>query len=334
MSAPHDLFHPAAGGTVDAASAQRAARIAVVIPCYNEAPTIGQLVRDFHVHLPQAQVYVFDNNSSDNTGQAARAAGAVVRNVAMQGKGSVVRRMFADVDADAYIMIDGDGTYDVSAAPRLVDKLLREGLDMVVGSRAGAGQGAYRFGHRTGNSMLTAFLSTIFGRSFTDILSGYRVFSRRYVKSFAAHSSGFEIETELTVHALELRMPVAEVETVYGARPEGSVSKLSTCRDGVRIFLTILRLFKSEKPLGFYSIAFALCTLASIDLAIPLFVTYLETGLVPRLPTAVLCAALMLLGVILLACGIILDAVTKGRIEQKRFSYLAVPAFDPPGGNA
>ena len=334
MSAQHDLLHPAASGTVDAQAAPSALRIAVVIPFYNEALTIGQLVRDFHVHLPQAQVYVFDNNSSDNTGQLAREAGAIVRNVAMQGKGSVVRRMFADVEADAYIMIDGDGTYDVSAAPRLVDRLLHDGLDMVVGSRVSAGQGAYRFGHRTGNSMLTGFLSTIFGRTFTDILSGYRVFSRRYVKSFAAHSSGFEIETELTVHALELRMPVAEVETVYGARPAGSVSKLSTCRDGVRIFLTILRLFKSEKPLGFYSIAFALCALASIDLAIPIFVTYLETGLVPRLPTAVLCAALMLLGVILLACGIILDAVTKGRIEQKRFSYLAVPAFDRSGGNA
>jgi hypothetical protein len=231
-------------------------------------------------------------------------------------------------------MVDGDGTYDAGAAPRLVDKLLQEGLDMVVGSRVSTEQAAYRFGHRAGNAMLTGFLSLIFGRTFSDILSGYRVFSRRYVRSFAAHSSGFEIETELTVHALELRMPVAEVETDYGARPEGSVSKLNTYRDGFRILLTILRLFKSEKPLAFYSIAFALFALASVWLSIPLVMTYLETGLVPRLPTAVLCTALMLFGVILLACGIILDAVTKSRIEQKRFSYLAVPAFSPAGRNA
>lgn len=312
---------------------QSTPRIAVVVPCYNEALTIAQLVRDFRQHLPQAQVYVFDNNSSDNTAQVAREAGAIVRNVAMQGKGSVVRRMFADVEADIYIMVDGDGTYDAGAAPQLVDKLLHAGLDMVVGRRVSTEQSAYRFGHRVGNSMLTSFVSIIFGRTFTDILSGYRAFSRRYVKSFAAHSSGFEIETELTVHALELRMPVAEVETVYRTRPEGSTSKLSTYRDGFRILLTILRLFKSEKPLGFYSIAFAICALASINLAIPIFVTYLETGLVPRVPTALLCTALMLFGVILLACGIILDAVTKSRIEHKRFSYLAVPAYDPYGRN-
>lgn len=313
---------------------QSTPRIAVIVPCYNEGLTIAQLIRDFRQHLPHAQIYVFDNNSSDNTAQVARAAGAIVHNVAMQGKGSVVRRMFADVEADAYIMVDGDGTYDAAAAPRLVNELLHAGLDMVVGRRITTEQAAYRFGHRVGNSMLTSFVSIIFGRTFTDILSGYRVFSRRYVKSFAAHSSGFEIETELTVHALELRMPVAEVETLYGARPEGSVSKLSTYRDGFRILLTILRLFKSEKPLSFFSISFAICALASISLAIPIFATYLETGLVPRVPTAVLCTALMLFGVILLACGIILDAVTKSRIEQKRFSYLAIPAYDRYRGNA
>jgi glycosyltransferase involved in cell wall biosynthesis len=309
-------------------------RIAVIVPCYNEALTIAGLVRDFRASLPQARIYVFDNNSTDDTARVAREAGALVRRVTMQGKGSVVRRMFADVEADAYVMIDGDGTYDAGAAPQLVARLLREGLDMVVGSRVSTEQAAYRFGHRAGNVLLTGFLSSIFGRTFTDILSGYRVFSRRYVKSFAAHSSGFEIETELTVHALELRMPVAEVETVYGSRPQGSVSKLSTYRDGFRILLTILRLFKSEKPLAFYSITFALFALASVYLAIPLVVTYLETGLVPRLPTAVLCTALMLFGVILLACGIILDAVTKSRIEQKRFSYLAVPAFGTAGEHA
>jgi glycosyltransferase involved in cell wall biosynthesis len=323
MSANPDLLHPA-GKTVPQPFDPR---IAVIVPCYNEALTIAPLVREFRRHLPQAQIYVFDNNSTDNTVQVAREAGAIVRKVTLQGKGSVVRRMFADVEADAYVMVDGDGTYDAGAAPQLVDQLLREGLDMVVGSRVSTEQAAYRFGHRAGNTLLTGFVSSIFGRTFTDILSGYRVFSRRYVKSFAAHSAGFEIETELTVHALELRMPVAEVETVYGSRPEGSVSKLSTYRDGFRILATILRLFKSERPLAFYSIAFVLFALASVYLAIPLVATYLETGLVPRLPTAVLCTALMLFGVILLACGIILDAVTKSRIEQKRFSYLGIPVF-------
>lgn len=304
-------------------------RIAILVPCFNEATTIAAIVRDFRACLPQAQVYVFDNNSTDNTAQIAREAGAVVRQVPMQGKGSVVRRMFADVEADAYVMVDGDATYDASAAPRLVARLLGEGLDMVVGSRVSSEQDAYRFGHRFGNGLLTGFVAAIFGRTFTDILSGYRVFSRRYVKSFAAHSAGFEIETELTVHALELRMPVAEMETAYGSRPEGSVSKLSTYRDGLRILMTILRLFKSEKPLAFYSIAFAAFALSSIYLAVPLVRTYLQTGLVPRQPTAVLCTALMLFGVVLLACGIILDAVTKSRVEQKRFAYLAVPAYRP-----
>ncbi|MES2347823.1 MAG: glycosyltransferase family 2 protein [Pseudomonadota bacterium] len=303
-----------------------APRIAVLVPCYNEALTITAIVRDFRRALPQAAIYVFDNNSTDNTAQIARDAGAIVRAVPAQGKGSVVRRMFADVEADAYVMIDGDDTYDAAAAPRLVALLLRDGLDMVVGQRVTDEQQAYRFGHRFGNRLLTGFVSAIFGRTFTDILSGYRVFSRRYVKSFAAHSAGFEIETELTVHALELRMPVAEVVTVYRSRPEGSVSKLNTYRDGLRILLTILRLFKSEKPLAFYSAGFAALALLSLGLSVPLATTYLQTGLVPRLPTAVLCAALMLFGVILLACGIILDAVTKGRIEQKRFAYLAVPA--------
>jgi len=302
------------------------ARIAIMVPCYNEALTIAAIVRDFQTCLPQAQVYVFDNNSTDGTAQIARAAGAIVRNVPAQGKGSVVRRMFADIEADAYVMVDGDDTYDASVAPQLVARLLEEGLDMVVGNRVSTEQAAYRPGHRFGNAMLTGFVSFIFGRTFTDILSGYRVFSRRYVKSFAAHSAGFEIETELTVHALELRMPVAEVATVYKSRPEGSVSKLNTYRDGFRILGTIVRLFKSERPLAFYGIFAVLSALVSLILAEPIVATYLQTGLVPRLPTATLCAALMLFGVILLVCGIILDAVTKGRIEQKRFAYLAQPA--------
>jgi glycosyltransferase involved in cell wall biosynthesis len=309
----------------------RSTRIAILVPCYNEALTIAAIVRDFQTYLPQAHVYVFDNNSTDDTVLIAREAGAIVRHVPAQGKGSVVRRMFADIEADAYVMVDGDDTYDASVAPQLVARLVEEGLDMVVGNRVSTEQAAYRPGHRFGNAMLTGFVSSIFGRTFTDILSGYRVFSRRYVKSFAAHSAGFEIETELTVHALALRMPVAEVPTVYKARPEGSVSKLNTYRDGFRILGTILRLFKSERPLAFYSIFAALSALLSLALAEPIVQTYLETGLVPRLPTATLCAALMLLGVILLVCGIVLDAVTKGRTEQKRFAYLAQPG---PGASA
>jgi glycosyltransferase involved in cell wall biosynthesis len=303
----------------------RNSRIAVLVPCYNEALTVADIVRDFQACLPQAQVYVFDNNSTDGTADMARAAGAIVRNVPEQGKGSVVRRMFADIEADAYIMVDGDATYDASVAPQLVARLFSEGLDMVVGNRISTEQAAYRPGHRFGNALLTGCVAFLFGRTFTDILSGYRVFSRRYVKSFAAHSAGFEIETELTVHALELRMPVAEVATVYKARPEGSVSKLNTYRDGVRILGTIVRLFKSERPLAFFSLFAVLSALLSLILAVPVVETYLATGLVPRLPTATLCAALMLFGVILLVCGIILDAVTKGRIEQKRFTYLAHP---------
>ena len=299
----------------------------MLVPCYNEATTIAAIIRDFNRYLPSAQIFVFDNNSTDDTVRIARAAGAIVRHVPAQGKGSVVRRMFADVEADAYVMVDGDDTYDAAVAPQLVARLLDEGLDMVVGSRVTDEQDAYRFGHRFGNRLLTGCLSTVFGRTFNDILSGYRVFSRRYVKSFAAHSAGFEIETELTVHALELRLPVAEVETVYKSRPEGSFSKLNTYRDGARILITILRLFKSERPLAFFAIGFLLCALLSAGLAAPLLSTYLQTGLVPRLPTAVLCASLMLLGIILLVCGLILDAVTKARIEQKRFAYMSVSVF-------
>lgn len=305
---------------------QSSARIAILVPCYNEALTIEAIVRDFRASLPQATVYVFDNNSTDGTAEIARLAGASVRLVPHQGKGSVVRRMFADIEADAYIMVDGDDTYDAAIAPQLVAKLFEEGLDMVVGNRVTKEQAAYRPGHRFGNNLLTGCVSMLFGRTFTDILSGYRVFSRRYVKSFAAHSTGFEIETELTVHALELRMPVAEVETVYKARPEGSFSKLNTYRDGWRILMTILRLFKSERPLAFFGIGFLACVLLSVGLAVPLLSVYWATGLVPRQPTAVLCSAIMLFGVVLLVCGIVLDAVTKARIEQKRFAYLAYPA--------
>ncbi|WLI88266.1 glycosyltransferase family 2 protein [Massilia sp. R2A-15] len=300
-------------------------RIAILVPCFNEALTIGAIVRDFNACLPQAEVHVFDNNSTDDTVRIASEAGATVRRVPLQGKGNVIRRMFADVEADIYIMVDGDDTYDASVAPQLAQRLVDEGLDMLVGSRVSSEQAAYRFGHRFGNRMLTGCVAMLFGRSFSDMLSGYRVFSRRYVKSFAAHSSGFETETELTVHALELRMPVAEVATVYKSRPEGSVSKLDTYRDGMRIMMMILRLFKTERPLLFFSIGFFACTLLAIALSVPVIQTYLATGLVPRQPTAILCASLVLFGVILLSCGLILDTVTKGRVEQKRFAYLSIP---------
>ncbi len=306
-------------------------RIAILLPCYNEELTVANIIRDFNTYLPHALVYVFDNNSSDKTVAIARAAGAVVREVPQQGKGNVIRRMFADIDADVYIMVDGDDTYDASAAPALARRLLDDGLDMVVGTRVSDEQEAYRFGHRFGNVLLTSCVAAVFGRTFTDMLSGYRVFSRRYVKSYAAHSAGFETETELTVHALELRMPVAEVATTYKSRPEGSVSKLNTYRDGMRILWMIMALFKQERPLAFFSIGFFACLLAAFGLAVPLIGTYMATGLVPRLPTAVLCVGLTLFGVILLSCGLILDTVTRGRVEQKRFAYLAIPVRDPAG---
>lgn len=301
-------------------------RIAILLPCYNEALTVATMVRDFRLQLPQAIVYVFDNNSSDDTVAQASDAGAIVRLVPLQGKGNVIRRMFADIEADIYIMADGDDTYDASVAPLLALRLVEEGLDMLVGTRVTDEQSAYRFGHRFGNRLLTGCVASLFGSTFTDMLSGYRVFSRRYVKSFPAHSAGFETETELTVHALELRMPVAEVPTRYKPRPEGSLSKLNTYRDGWRILRMIIRLFKAERPLLFFSIGFFACSVLAVLLAIPLIQTYLATGLVPRQPTAILCTALVLFGVTLLSCGLILDTVTKGRIEQKRLAYLAIPA--------
>lgn len=305
-------------------------RIAVVVPCYNEAAAIATVVDDFQQSLPQAEIYVFDNNSADDTAGIARRAGAYVISVPLQGKGNVVRRMFSDVDADVYVMVDGDATYDASAAPALVNLLVEQHLDMVVGSRLSEEQAAYRLGHRFGNVLLTQCAAMIFGKTFKDMLSGYRVFSRRYAKTFPAHSSGFEIETELAVHALSMRMPVAELETNYGARPEGSESKLNTYRDGFRILMTILKLFKTEKPLAFFSLGFGICALVSIVLAIPVFETYAETGLVPRIPTVILSSCLMVLGGILLTCGIVLDTVTRGRNEFKRLAYLSIPACRKP----
>lgn len=307
-------------------------RIAVLVPCYNEAATVAKVVGDFARHLPGADIVVLDNNSRDGTAAAARAAGARVLEVPLQGKGNVVRRGFADIDADIYVLVDGDDTYEAAAAPRLVQRLLDDGLDMVVGARRDQQKAAYRPGHRLGNVLLTRCAGMLFGNSFDDMLSGYRVFSRRYVRSFAAHARGFEIETELAVHALQLRMPVAEMDTAYGVRPHGSESKLSTWRDGWRILGTIAKLFKSERPLLFFSIGCVASIVLSLVLAAPLLATYLETGLVPRFPTAILCVALTLVGFVLLACGLILDTVTRGRIEAKHMAYLAVPASARVGG--
>jgi glycosyltransferase involved in cell wall biosynthesis len=305
-------------------------KIAVLVPCYNEERTVAQVVRDFRAALPTAAIYVYDNNSRDQTIARATEAGAIVRSETLQGKGNVVRRMFADIEADIYVMIDGDATYHAPSAPKLIDKLIDENMDMVVGARVDTEVAAYRLGHRFGNRMLTGFVAQLFGERFKDILSGYRVFSRRYVKSFPALAKGFETETELTVHALELRMPVAELPTPYGARPEGSTSKLSTYRDGWRILMLILRLFREERPLQFFGYLAAFLFVVSLLISIPVIVTYLETGLVPRLPTAVLSTGVMLLAFLSLVCGLILDTVTRGRRELRRLSYLAIPATDRP----
>lgn len=307
-----------------------APRVAVLIPCFNEAAAIGRVVAEFRAALPGAEIFVYDNNSTDDTVAVARAADARVGREAAQGKGHVVRRMFADVDADVYVMVDGDATYDAASAPRLVTLLLDRQLDMVVGCRAETQQEAYRRGHRFGNVLLTASVRFLFGKQFTDMLSGYRVFSRRFVKSFPVLSRGFEIETELTVHALELAMPVAEVDTPYGARPAGSVSKLRTYTDGWKILRLILSLYRNEEPMAFFSILSSLLGVLSLALAVPIFRTYLATGLVPRFPTAILCTGLMIIAALGYTCGLILDTVTRGRKEMKKLAYLAVPPL--PGG--
>ncbi len=301
-------------------------RIAVLLPCYNEEAAIAATVRGFREALPAATVYVYDNNSGDRTRAIAAEAGAVVRTERQQGKGHVVRRMFADVDADVYVMADGDLTYDPKSAPAMVDMLLAEQLDMVVGTRKHAAKEAYRGGHVIGNRLFTGLLSGLFGRSFTDIFSGYRVFSRRFVKSFPVLSSGFEIETEISVHALELRMPVGEVETAYGARPEGSESKLSTFSDGWRILKTIATLYRIERPVLFYGSIGAFLLALALVLSIPLVVTYLNTGLVPRFPTAILITGMTIIAVLCFFAGLILDTVTRGRREMRRLAYLSLAA--------
>lgn len=300
-------------------------RIAVLLPCYNEEAAIAQTVAGFRAALPGAAIYVYDNNSRDGTVAVARAAGAIVRSERTQGKGNVVRRMFADIDADIYVMADGDATYDPAAAPAMIARMADEGLDMLVGARVHEAAEAYRRGHVLGNRVMTGILARLFGRSFTDIFSGYRIFSRRFVKSFPVLSAGFEIETEISVHALELKMPVGEVETRYFARPEGSASKLSTYSDGLRIARTIATLYRMEKPLLFFGLIAAAFAVAAVVLAVPLVLTYFETGLVPRFPTAILATGLMILAFLNLFTGLILDTVVRGRREVRRLAYLVVP---------
>jgi glycosyltransferase involved in cell wall biosynthesis len=300
-------------------------RVAVILPCYNEAAAIGKTVAGFRAALPDAPIFVYDNNSTDGTSGAAERAGAIVRTERMQGKGHVVRRMFADIEADVYVMADGDATYDAAVAPDLVRLLLGERLDMVVGARQSEVDAAYRRGHQLGNRLLTGLLARLFGRSFSDVLSGYRVFSRRFAKSFPALSRGFETETEISVHALELAMPVGEVVTAYGARPEGSHSKLSTFGDGWKILRTIIHLFRIERPVLFYGCLSALLALIAITLSIPLAITYARTGLVPRFPTAILATGLMVTAALSFFCGLILDTVVRGRREVRRLAYLSYP---------
>lgn len=305
-----------------------APRIAVLVPCYNEEVAIPRVVAAFRNALPEATVFVYDNNSRDRTREAALAAGAVVRTERLQGKGHVVRRMLADIEADVYVLVDGDDTYNAAAAPEMIRLLLEERLDMVTGTRVTDAVAAYRPGHRLGNAVLTGVVRLIFGNRISDMLSGYRVFSRRFAKSFPALAAGFETETEFTVHALELSMPVGEVVTAYRERPPGSASKLNTWRDGFRILRTIALLVRRERPLPFFALLALALALLSIGIAVPVFQTFLATGLVPRLPTAVLSTGLMLLAFLSLACGLILDTVTRGRMEAKRMAYLAIPAPD------
>lgn len=319
MNMPHDSQFAATGA---------APRIAVIIPCYNEAVAIPKVVADFRAALPGAAIFVYDNNSQDGTAEVARAAGAIVRREILQGKGNVIRRSFADVDADIYVLVDGDDTYDAARAPEMVALLRRDGLDMVNGARVTDIAKAYRPGHRLGNLVLTGMVRVVFGDRISDMLSGYRVFSRRFVKSFPALAGGFETETEFTVHALDLRMPVGEIATAYKDRPAGSTSKLHTYRDGVRILRTIVVLVKEERPLQFFSICgLGLLTLA-ILLGVPVVGEFLRTGLVPRLPTAVLAMGLGLIAALSFACGLVLDSVSRGRKEVKRLAYLSIPA--PP----
>ncbi len=325
MAGPNPL-RPARAFEPDAPALAGGLRVAVLIPCRNEATAVAGVVRDFARALPGAALHVYDNNSTDGTAAAAAAAGAIVRREPRPGKGSVVRRMFADVEADIYVLVDGDGTYDASAAPVMLRLLVDDGLDMVNATRVDEAAGAYRPGHRFGNAVLSGLVARLFGREITDMLSGYRVFSRRFVKSFPALATGFETETEFSVHALALRMPVGEHPSAYRERAAGSESKLHTVRDGLRILRTIVMLVKEERPLGFFAAVAAGLLALGVALALPVVATFLRTGLVPRLPTAVLSTGLVLLSFLALACGLILDSVARGRREAKRLAYLRLPS--------
>lgn len=303
----------------------RIPQIAVMIPCLNEEAAISHVIQDFRSALPEALIFVYDNGSTDGTIQKAQAAGAIIRSEPLKGKGNVMRRMFADIEADIYVLVDGDNTYHAPSVNGLIDLLVGQSLDMVNGAREEQHDDAYRAGHRFGNWMLTSLVAWFFGARFKDMLSGYRVMSRRFVKSFPALASGFEIETELTVHALQLRLPIAERPTPYRERPPASSSKLRTIPDGIRILKLILRLIREEKPLEFFSWASAILFMLAVILGLPLVTEYFETGLVPRLPTAVLATGLMLLSFLSFSCGLILATVTRGRIEAKRLQYLSVP---------
>ena len=308
--------------------------VAVLIPCLNEAAAIARVVRGFRAALPEAVVYVYDNGSTDESVARAREAGAVVRHEPRRGKGNVVRRMFAEVEAEAYLLVDGDGTYDPAAAPAMLAQLVTERLDMVTARRIATESGAYRAGHTLGNRVLTGVVARLFRQPIGDMLSGYRLLSRRLVKSFPALSRGFEIETELTVHAMELRMPHAEVDAPYGARDAGSASKLSTFGDGARIGATILKLLRDERPLAFFGAMAGVLALVSLYLGVGLWETFLRTGLVPRFPTAILATGLMLSALISMACGLILDTVTTGRREMKRLFYLRIVPPEPAAQRA
>jgi len=300
-------------------------RLAVLIPCFNEAITIGKVVRDFRAGLPHSRVFVYDNGSTDETVARAREAGAEVRHEPLRGKGNVVRRMFADVEADVYVLVDGDDTYDASAAPRMVDRLIEDTLDMVNAARISGEGRPYRPGHELGNRILTGTVAFLFGNRISDLLSGYRVFSRRFVKTFPALSSGFEIETEFSIHALQLALPLAELPTPYRERPPGSSSKLHTLSDGFEIVKIIVRLLRNERPLGFFGTFSVLLAALSLGLGVPVVMEFFRTHLVPRQPTAILAASLAILSVISLTCGLILDTVSRGRMELKRMRYLSEP---------
>lgn len=306
-------------------AAAEAAEVAVLIPCHNEAACVGRVVGDFRNALPRARIYVYDNDSSDATAQVARAAGAEVRSEPVRGKGNVVRRMFSDIEADVYVLVDGDATYCADSAPQMIALLQLENLDMVVGCRAHAAATAYPAGHRAGNVILTRVVANLFGKRFSDMLSGYRVLSRRFVKSCPVTSRGFELETELSVHALELNMPVAEIQTPYRARPEGSHSKLSTYKDGARILRLIVALYELERPLAFFGLLAAVLAALSVGLAVPVVLTWLHTGLVPRFPTAFLSAAIMIMAFLSITAGLVLETVTRGRKELRQLFYLQIP---------